>query len=139
MLFASFLWIHHFKKWFKPKSLPADLILLIIDDLDSPTMMSCREVCKEWLSVVEENRSLSNFFHLQLQHKEDRSSIHEQDVRSLDLKIKKWHSGTIIQSRSELYERDIEYQEIIDASKAFFGILLKSKSSLRVWSHTSWG
>lgn len=44
------------------KILPSDVALMIIDYLDSPSMMNCREVCKSWLDVVEGNRFLFNYF-----------------------------------------------------------------------------
>lgn len=46
------------------QEIPSDVLLLTIDYLDSPTIMSCRQVSRKWLDVVDGNQSLYSFFYL---------------------------------------------------------------------------
>lgn len=44
--------------------MPADVLVLVIDYLDSPSMMNSREVSKNWLDAVDGTLILWNFFYV---------------------------------------------------------------------------
>ena len=130
----------------KVKILPSDVLLLIIDYLDSPTMMNCREVCKSWLDVVDGNRSLWDYFYdtsltdidttasmLNLFSIKSKDSLKAFSVvQGKKWKVKEWdkHGATVGDRLSAEMARERQ-----DA-KTFLDILLRSKESLRVFSYS---
>lgn len=119
-------------------NIPSDLLLLIIDYLDSPTLMNCRQVSTRWFQVIEANRFLFNYFYLP---RDDRrctirmldffSSKSRNTMRAFDLT-----QGTSLNSIEPPVKEWQKFgSEMI--AKNILDILSRSKLTLRFWSHCS--
>lgn len=115
----------------KIKILPLDVLLLIIDYLDSPTMMDCRQVSRSWLDVVDGNRSLWNYFQVK-----NKDPIHLLSM----LKLFAQRSGDTIkafhldQKPRESFLKSEELPDQVEAeAMGILEVLLRSKDSLKAW------
>lgn len=106
---------------------------MLIDHLDSPTMMNCRQTSRTFLDVVEGNRHLWNYYYSPGYDFEPNLNMLNFFSFKSDYSLKAFHFVQRVTSTSTT-EAPNDYTRRYENAKAVIKVILRSKKSFRSFS-----